>query len=177
MAGQIGVCGPEGKVGGRERRYRRRDGPFKPVLTFACHNRLMRRSSTLTSRSDRRDSARTPTTLRAKAFPGGIDCVVKDFSQRGAKLRFSGPQPRDDRIVVVIWATGAAAEAVRCWSGDVETGWRFLSRFDLRGPVPKGLAAVKAEWLGRRRKLHRRALQDCGVMIGYRGSPRGVHLS
>jgi hypothetical protein len=26
MAGQIGVCGPEGKVGGRQRRYRARDG-------------------------------------------------------------------------------------------------------------------------------------------------------
>ena len=137
----------------------------------------MGRSSTATSRTERRDTSRTPTALRAKAFPGGLECVVKDFSQRGARLRFTGSAPSEDRIVVVIWSTGAAAEAVRCWSGEAEAGWRFLSRFDLRGPVPKRLAAVKADWLGRRRKLHRRELQDCGVMIGYRGSPRGVHLS
>ncbi|HXQ46334.1 MAG TPA: hypothetical protein VN806_06930 [Caulobacteraceae bacterium] len=137
----------------------------------------MRRSSTATSPTERRDTARTPTTLRAKAFPGGLDCVVKDYSLRGARLRFPGAAPSDDRIVVVIWSTGAAVEAVRTWSAEAEAGWRFLNRFDLRGPVPKRLAAVKAEWLGRRRKLHRRALQDCGVMIGYRGSPRGVHLS
>jgi hypothetical protein len=120
---------------------------------------------------------RTPTTLRAKAFPGGFDCVVKDFSGRGARLKFIGATPLEDRIVVVIWSTGAAAEAMRCWTDEAEAGWRFLSRFDLRGQVPKRFAPVKAEWLGRRAKLRRRALQECGVMIGYRGAPRAVHLS
>ncbi|HXQ17845.1 MAG TPA: PilZ domain-containing protein [Caulobacteraceae bacterium] len=137
----------------------------------------MRHSPETTAAADRRDSERTPTTLRGKVFPGALDCVVSDFSKGGARLRFSGPPPAEDRIVVVIWSTGAAAEAVRCWRGDVEAGWRFLNRFDLRAAVPKRLAEVKAQWLGRRRQLRRRELAESGAMIGYRGSPSIVRLS
>ena len=121
----------------------------------------MRRSANATSRTERRDTARTPTTLRAKAFPGGLDCIVKDFSLRGARLRFPGAAPTDDRIVVVIWSTGSAVEAVGPGAPKARPDGGSLSRFDLRSAVPERLAAVKAEWLGRRRKLHRRELQDC----------------
>jgi hypothetical protein len=115
--------------------------------------------------------------LRGKVFPGGLDCVVKDFSQGGARLRFLGEAPTQDRIVVVIWSTGAAGEAERCWRGGEEAGWRFINRFDLRGPVPGHLVDVKAKWLGRRRQLRRRELAESGAMIGYRGSPSIVRLS
>jgi hypothetical protein len=137
----------------------------------------MRHSPETTPGADRRDSARTPTTLRGKVFPGGLDCVVKDFSKGGARLRFLGQPPSEDRIVVVIWATGAGGEAVRCWRGDGEAGWRFVSRFDLRAAVPKHLADVKAQWLGRRRKLRRRELAESGAMLGWRGGPSIVRLS
>jgi hypothetical protein len=137
----------------------------------------MRRSPDSTKAADRRGSTRMPTTLRGKVFPGGLDCVVKDFSKGGARLRFSGPPPVEDRIVVVIWSTGAGGDAVRCWRGGEEAGWRFVSRFDLRAAVPKRLAEVKAQWLGRRHKLRRRELVESGAMIGWRGGPSIVRLS
>ena len=130
-----------------------------------------------TSAADRRDSERTPTTLRGKVFPGQVDCVITDFSRRGARLRFEGPPPADERIVVVIWTAGIAVEAIRCWRRDVEAGWQFLNRFDLRGTVPERLADVKTQWLNRRHRLRRGELKDCGVMIDYTGSPRAVRLS
>ncbi len=127
--------------------------------------------------ADRRRAPRTPTTLRAKVFPGGWDCVVNDFSRGGARLRFAGEAPADDRIVLVLWSTGIAFEAVRCWRDGAEAGWRFLGRFDLRQTVPARLAEVKAQWRDRRHKLRRNELRDSGVMLGYRGSPRSVRLS
>jgi hypothetical protein len=130
-----------------------------------------------TAAADRRDTPRTPTALRGKAFPGGLDCVINDFSRRGARLRFPGEVPADDRIVVVIWSTGIAIEAVRCWRDGAEAGWRFLNRFDLRGAVPERLATVKAHWRDRRRQLTRSQLREVGVMVDYRGSPRAVRLS
>jgi hypothetical protein len=137
----------------------------------------MRRPPDTTAFADRRASERTRTTLRGKVFPGGLDCVIKDISKGGARLCFAGPRPAEDRIVVVIWSTGAAVEAVRSWRRDGESGWRFLDRFDLRARVPERLAEVKAQWLGRRRRLRRRELADSGAMIGYRGSPSIVRLS
>src|SRR5579871_2811925 len=103
--------------------------------------------------AERRRLSRTPTSLRGKVFPGGLDCLIKDFSKGGARLRFTGPRPTEERIVVVIWSTGAAVEAVRRWRAGAEAGVQFLHRFDLRRAVPERLAEVKQEWLGRRDKL------------------------
>jgi hypothetical protein len=128
-------------------------------------------------RAERRNARRTPTTLRGKVFPGGLDCIIADYSQTGACLRFTGPPPADDCVVVVIWSTGVALEAERCWGEGADAGWRFSKRFDLRRAVPNRLADVKAQWLDRRPRLRRRQLKDVGVMIDYRGSPRAVRLS
>jgi hypothetical protein len=137
----------------------------------------MRGSPDRTPAADRRDAQRTPTTLRAKVFPGGLDCVIRDIHVRGARARFESRPPADDRIVVVIWSTGVAHEAVRRWRCGAEAGFQFLSRFDLRGRVPARLADVKAQWLSRRHQLSRTQLKQCPVMVGYRGSPRAVRLS
>ncbi len=126
---------------------------------------------------DRRKMERPATTLRAKVFPGALDCLVKDFHRGGARLRFSGPTPADDRIIVVIWSTGMAVEAVRRWRAGAEAGFQFLHRFDLRGAVPESLAEAKRAWVGRREKLRRNKLKSCAVMIDYRGAPRAVRLS
>jgi hypothetical protein len=127
--------------------------------------------------ADRRELQRAPTALRGKVFPGGLDCVIKDLNRGGARLRFSGPPPADDRMVVVIWSTGVAFEAVGCWRGGAEAGVRFLRRFDMRGRAPERLAEVKAQWRDRRRRLRRSQLKDCTAMTGYRGSPSIVQLS
>jgi hypothetical protein len=103
--------------------------------------------------------------------------VVADYSQTGARLRFSGPLPTEDVIVVVIWSTGIALEAKRRWRDGAEAGWRFSRRFDLRRAVPDHLAEVKAQWRARTPRLRRNQLKASGVMTGYAGSPRAVQLS
>ncbi|MFI4976368.1 MAG: PilZ domain-containing protein [Caulobacterales bacterium] len=130
-----------------------------------------------TAVADRRAAPRTPTNLRGKVFPGGLDCVIKDHSPRGARLLFTGPPPEDDHIVVVIWSTGIAVEAHRRWRRGAEAGWQFLNRFDLRGTVPERLAEAKAQWLNRRRRIHRSHLKHCPAMMDYRGISRQVRLS
>jgi hypothetical protein len=126
---------------------------------------------------NRRELTRTPTTLRGKAFPGGRDCVINNFSRRGAQLVFAGQPPGDTRFVLVIWSSGFAFAAEVRWRGEAEMGVQFQRRYDLRKTVPTDLATVKEEWLNRRQRLPRRQLQDCQVMTGYRGPPRGVRLS
>jgi hypothetical protein len=138
---------------------------------------VVKDSSEANRAAERRDSLRTPTTLRGKVFPGRLDCIITDYSQTGARLRFSGRPPEGDDIVVVIWSTGIALEAKRCWREGAEAGCLYLRRFDLRGTVPHRLAEVKAQWQNRRPKLRRSQLRDSGVMINYRGSPRAVQLS
>jgi hypothetical protein len=128
---------------------------------------------------EQRRAPRTATTSRGKIYPGGLDCTIADFSQNGARLHLSRPDsatPSGD-IVLVIWSTGAAFEATPRWRDGAEAGWRFLSRFDLRRPVPPRLAEVKAQWLARRLILRRMQLKASGVMINYRGAPRAVQLS
>jgi hypothetical protein len=126
---------------------------------------------------NRRELARTPTTLRGKAFPGGRDCVIDNFNRRGARLVFSDVPPADAQLVLVIWSSGFAFAAEVRWRGGAEMGVQFQRRYDLRKMVPPELAEVKEEWLNRRQRLPRRKLQDCQVITGYRGPPRGVRLS
>ena len=75
--------------------------------------------------AERRDSERTPTALRGKVFPGASDCVINDFSRRGARLGFPGGPPAGDEVVVVIWTSGFAFEAQIRWRAGAEAGDPF----------------------------------------------------
>ena len=132
--------------------------------------------SELAPPSDRRVFERTATTLRGKAFPGAIDCTIRDMSRRGARLGFETP-PAEEPTVVVIWTTGCAFEITKRWTAGEEIGVLFSNRCDLRGKVPPHLVEVKAEWLGRRRQLHRAKIKKCDAIIGYRAPPRAVRIS
>jgi hypothetical protein len=103
--------------------------------------------------------------------------VVKDFSRRGARLCFLRPSPADLNMLVVIWSTGMAHEAVWCWSTGAEAGYRFQEQFNLRKAVPERWAQVRSQWLDRRPRLRRNALRAAGAMVGYRGSPGSVRIS
>jgi hypothetical protein len=127
--------------------------------------------------SDRRSLERTPTALRTKLFPGGVDCMVRDFTKRGARLGFDGPAPLGDHIIGVIWSTGLSFEADVCWRTETSIGVRFANRFDLRSAVPPRLAEIKSQWLNRRAKLPRRQLADCPAVLDYGVIPRTVRLS
>jgi hypothetical protein len=136
----------------------------------------MTRPSALASLADRRDFKRTSTSLRGKVFPGGLDCVIHDYGPRGARIGFAAAPPCDEKLVLVVWTTGLAYEAVRRWSAGAEIGVQFGRPVDLRRTVPAHLLDIKAQWLDRRRRLNRRHLYRSGAIEGW-VSPREVRVS
>ena len=117
------------------------------------------------SPTERRSLPRLATTLRGKAFPGGFDCMVRDYNERGARLQFVGPRPESDQFIVVMWATGVAFEGQVRWRGGEELGVRFLRSCDFRGRTPSFFWAARAEWLRSRPRLSRRAMNVGSAMI------------
>lgn len=134
----------------------------------------MSRVAILAKPSDRRILERTPTALRAKVFPGVIDCVIRDYNERGARLEFSEPVVIGEQIVVVIWSSGLAFESVIRWRRGAEIGVQFQVGRDLRRPTPAHFAAIRAEWMNRRPRLSRRKLAKCSAMIDDRAARRGA---
>jgi hypothetical protein len=126
---------------------------------------------------DRRVFERTATTLRGKVFPGAVDCIIRDMSRRGARLSFEAEPGAADPSVVVIWSTGFAFEVAKRWAAGDEIGVLFSNRCDLRGKVPPHLVEIKAQWLSRRRQLHRKKIRECDAVIGDRAPPRVVRIS
>jgi hypothetical protein len=107
---------------------------------------------------ERRRLERVSTALRAKVFPGGLDCTIADFNDRGARLRFAERPAIADHLVMVVWSSGLAFEAVVRWRGGDEVGVEFQHKRDFRRPVPAELASIRAQWLKRRPRIRRRKL-------------------
>ncbi len=116
--------------------------------------------------AERRAIPRQLTTLRGKAFPGNVDCVVKDYNERGARLQFIGAGPEGDQFILVVWSTGLAFEGQVRWRAGEEVGLRFLRNCDFRGRTPAFFWAARAEWLRSRPKLSRRKLSVGSAMMG-----------
>ena len=116
--------------------------------------------------SERRAIPRKPTTLRGKAFPGGFDCVVKDYNERGAKVQFDGAHSDQEQFILVVWSTGLAFEGQVRWRAGEEVGLRFLRSCDFRGRTPAFFWAARAEWLRSRPRLSRRKLNVGSAMMG-----------
>jgi len=104
---------------------------------------------------DRRAAPRTPTALRGKVFPGQLDCTIVDFSKLGARLRFSEPPEVGETLIVVVWSSGLAFEAVTRWRRDDEVGVQFVACRDLRRPAPPHFADIQSLWLKRRPRIAR----------------------
>jgi hypothetical protein len=126
----------------------------------------MTRLAVTESVKNRRALERAPTTLRAKVFPGALDCVIRDYTKRGARLEFQGPAPLEDQLVVVIWASGLTYEAEPRWRKGSSMGVLFTGSRDLRRPAPPHLAEVAALWRARRPRITRRKLMRTSDAIG-----------
>jgi hypothetical protein len=126
------------------------------------------------SPAERRALPRQPTTLRGRVFPGNLDCTVRDYNERGARLQFSGAAPEDDQFILVMWSTGQAFEGQVRWRGGQETGVLFLRSCDFRGRTPSFFWTARAEWLRSRPKLPRRTLKVRSTMIGANSAPQAV---
>jgi hypothetical protein len=117
---------------------------------------------------DRRASQRLPTALRGKVFPGAADCVIADFTKRGARLRFDEAPPTDSDFVLVVWSSGLAFQAEVRWAQGDDLGVEFTASRDLRRPAPPHLAEIQSLWLKRRPRMHRRTLLKQAPIIGAR---------
>ncbi|MGH6955062.1 MAG: PilZ domain-containing protein [Caulobacteraceae bacterium] len=127
------------------------------------------------SPKDRRVAERIATSLRGKVFPRGTDCIVADFSKRGARLRFADAPPPGERMTMVVWSSGVAFEATVRWRRGLEIGVEFASSRDLRRPAPPHLAEAQALWMKRRPKVGRRALVKSAIILQSRSRwPRRI---
>ena len=134
----------------------------------------MRQSDALSSK-DRRAAERIPTSLRGKTFPGGVDCLITDFTKLGARLKFEGAAPDGDKLVMVVWSSGVAFDATVRWRRAGEIGVAFASSRDLRRPAPPHLAEAQAMWMKRRPRVGRRALIASPVILQDRNrTPRRI---
>ncbi|HWF77125.1 MAG TPA: PilZ domain-containing protein [Caulobacteraceae bacterium] len=120
---------------------------------------------------DRRATARIPTSLRGKVFPGAVDCQITDFTKFGARLRFKAGLPDGDEVILVVWSSGVAFEATVRWRHEDEVGVSFASSRDLRRPAPPHLAEAQALWMKRRPRVGRRALIASPVILQDRNRP------
>ncbi|HEX7758688.1 MAG TPA: PilZ domain-containing protein [Caulobacteraceae bacterium] len=136
----------------------------------------MSRLSVSASLAERRALERLPTALRAKVFPGAVDCVIRDYNERGARLSFPERVLMGEHLVVVIWSSGLAYEAVTRWRAGNEIGVQFQVGRDLRRPTPAHLASIRAQWINRRPRLSRRKLVKCAAMIDDRAARRGAWI-
>lgn len=96
-----------------------------------------------------------PTTLRGKAFPGAVDCIVADFSDGGARLTFEDEPTADARLLLVIWSTGVAFDAEVRWRKGPVLGVQFVSRCDFRSNTPAAFREAREVWRKSRPKLKR----------------------
>lgn len=121
---------------------------------------------------DRRATARIPTSLRGKVFPGAVDCLITDFTKLGARLSFNGASaPDGDQLIMVVWSSGVAFEGQVRWRRGDEIGVAFTSSRDLRRPAPQHLAEAQALWQKRRPRVGRRALIASPVILQDRNRP------
>jgi hypothetical protein len=76
-------------------------------------------------------------TIRLKSFLGGVmsynkrrstmDCLVRNFSQDGAKIVFSSPTPIPDEFDLEIRQKERTFRARAVWRSEAEAGVRFVS--------------------------------------------------
>src|SRR5271167_1905769 len=134
----------------------------------------MGQASATISNRDRRAAERVPTALRGKVFPGPLDCVISNFSKLGARLRFVERPVIGEKVILVVWSSGLAFEAVTRWRSGDEVGVQFLHSRDLRRPAPAHLTAIQTLWLKRRPRIGRRKLIARSAIIEKRSRwPRG----
>jgi hypothetical protein len=115
--------------------------------------------------AERRALPRLNTTLRGRLFPGGVECVIKDYNERGAKVQVVDGLPADERMILVVWSTGLAFEGQVRWRSGDDVGLRFSRSCDFRGRVPAMFWDAREEWMRSRPKMPRRALMSQSAMI------------
>ena len=103
------------------------------------------------SSADHRRSMRQRSFLGAKLVYGGgaftIDCVVRDVSETGARVRVPPGQAVPDQLFLVEMRSGIAYEARVAWKRHPEIGLEFVHQHGLAEASTPHLMILKRLWL------------------------------
>lgn len=104
------------------------------------------------SGADKRGQPRRRTLLRGRIFYGpahamSFDCVIRDISGSGAKLRASATQAMPERFTLLNIPEGVAFETRLAWRRGEDVGVRFVSRHDLKDSTEEAYRALRRVWL------------------------------
>lgn len=99
---------------------------------------------------DRRGAARRKTRFKATLVHGPdratTDCVVRDLSETGARLRLEAPGGLPTTFHLIWLAEKAVLEVESVWRSQDEMGVKFLSKHHMQGRLSTELAAVCRAW-------------------------------
>ena len=100
---------------------------------------------------EHRHEARRRAFLGAKLVFGAgaftVDCVVRDISEDGARVRLPEGQPVPDILYLVEMRSGMAYEARVAWKRHPEIGLAFIHAYGLRDASESHLLGLKRLWI------------------------------
>ena len=100
--------------------------------------------------AERRQASRQKSFLRGLVYlgnsPSAIDCLVRDLSDSGARLKFSGPITAPDTLELQIPVKGQTLRAKVKWREAEEIGISFISEASAQ-PASDEKLAVRVERL------------------------------
>jgi hypothetical protein len=97
----------------------------------------------------RRRAHRARTLLAGKIIVAqGIihDCMIRDFSSSGARVRISAETGLPPRVSLLVIKEGLLFEADVAWRRSDETGLAFIGQYDLRRDVDPARKGVRTLW-------------------------------
>ena len=103
---------------------------------------------------ERRSTSRQKSFLQGRIFFNNrrtsLDCLIRDFSEHGARLKFSGPISMPDVVELYVPNKDESYRARVEWRNGDEVGVAFNVE---EAAPPLAPAAPQADWSGRIRKL------------------------
>ena len=99
---------------------------------------------------ERRGVPRRKTRFKATIVFGAerstANCIVRDLSENGARLKLDAPD-QPPSVFHLIWlADRAVLEVEAVWRGPGEIGVKFLSKHNIQGRLSSELAAICRAW-------------------------------
>lgn len=102
------------------------------------------------ARIERRASPRRKTRFKATVVYGAerstVNCVVRDLSETGARLKLDLPGDLPTTFHLIWVADRAVLEVEAVWRSQGEMGVKFLSKHNIQGRLSSELAAVCRAW-------------------------------
>jgi hypothetical protein len=99
---------------------------------------------------DRRDSPRRKTRFKATVVFGAdratANCVVRDLSDTGARLKIDRPDGLPTQFHLIWVAARAVVHVEAVWRSREEVGVKFLSTHNIQGRLSSELAAICRAW-------------------------------